>query len=85
MKKSFYLIFVITFLLGITIITLKAQADPTLAYVSNESDDKVRVIDTVTNSVVATVSVGNTPEGVAVTPDGLRAYVANNNTTTIFM
>jgi YVTN family beta-propeller protein len=39
----------------------------------------VSVIDTTTNppSVVATVLVGNTPEGVAVTPDGKHVYVTN--------
>jgi YVTN family beta-propeller protein len=37
------------------------------------------VIDTATTppSVVATVPVGTSPQGVAVTPDGNHAYVAN--------
>ena len=35
------------------------------------------MIDTATNTVVATVAVGNGPEGVAVTPDGTKVYVAN--------
>jgi YVTN family beta-propeller protein len=35
------------------------------------------VIDTVTNTVVTTVTVGACPDGVAVTPDGKQAYVAN--------
>lgn len=33
--------------------------------------------------VVATVPVGNTPSSVAVTPDGMYAYVANNNNTSV--
>jgi YVTN family beta-propeller protein len=37
----------------------------------------VSVIDTVTNTVVATIQVGLAPNGVALTPDGKRAYVAN--------
>ncbi len=31
------------------------------------------------NTVVATIPVGNTPAGIAVTPNNLFAYVANNN------
>ena len=47
------------------------------AYVTNTDCDTVAVIDTVTNTVVATVPVGNGPFGLAITPDGMRAYVAN--------
>lgn len=32
-----------------------------------------------TNTVIATIGVGDTPAGIAVTPDSLFAYVANNN------
>ena len=35
------------------------------------------VIDTATNTVIATIPVGDTPCGVAVSPDGTRAYVTN--------
>ena len=31
------------------------------------------------NVVIATIEVGDTPAGIAVTPDSLFAYVANNN------
>ena len=31
------------------------------------------------NTVVATINVGVTPTGIAITPDNLFAYVANNN------
>jgi YVTN family beta-propeller protein len=37
----------------------------------------VSVINTATNTVVATIPVGVSPSGVAVTPDGTRAYVTN--------
>jgi len=37
----------------------------------------VPVIDTATNNVVATATAGNTPYGVAITPDGTRVYVTN--------
>ena len=39
----------------------------------------VSVIQTSSNAVVATVTVGNTPNGVAITPNGNYAYVANNS------
>ncbi len=35
------------------------------------------VLDTAAGTVVATVPVGAGPEGVAVTPDGARAFVSN--------
>jgi YVTN family beta-propeller protein len=54
-----------------------AEATP-FAYVVNESDGTVSVMDTTTNKVVATVTVGGSPTGVAVTPDGKHVYVANN-------
>ena len=47
------------------------------AYVTNSSSDTVSVIDTNANSVIATISVGNEPFGVAVTSDGRRVYIAN--------
>jgi YVTN family beta-propeller protein len=37
----------------------------------------VSVIDTNTNTVSATIPVGNGPEGLAVTADGKKIYVAN--------
>jgi YVTN family beta-propeller protein len=47
------------------------------AYVTNSASDTVSVIDTATNTVVATIAVGDNPQGVAVSPDGTRAYVTN--------
>jgi len=43
----------------------------------------VSVIDTSTNTVVATVEVGASPFGVAVSPDGTRVYVANESDDTV--
>jgi len=48
-----------------------------LAYVSNNGDNSVSVIDTSTNTAVATVEVGLWPDDVVVNPAGTRAYVAN--------
>jgi YVTN family beta-propeller protein len=43
----------------------------------------VAVIDTSTESVVATIPVGSNPSGVAFSPDGSRAYVANTFDATV--
>jgi YVTN family beta-propeller protein len=48
------------------------------AYITNNGGNTVSVIDTATNTVSATIQVGNRPYGVAVTPDGGKVYVANN-------
>jgi YVTN family beta-propeller protein len=53
-----------------------AAAGP-FAYIANSGSDDVSVIDTVTNTVVATIPVGDTPYGVGITPDFGRVYVAN--------
>ncbi|HVL06270.1 MAG TPA: beta-propeller fold lactonase family protein [Acidimicrobiales bacterium] len=60
-----------------------AAAAVTRAYVANQLSDTVSVIDTATNSVVATVAVGAGPSGVAARPDGSRVYVANATDDTI--
>ncbi len=44
-------------------------------YVTNGAGDSVSVIDTVTNTVTATITVGSMPAGIAV--HGGRLYVAN--------
>ena len=64
--------------MGVGLGTATAQAQ-TRAYVTNYVDNTVSVIDTATNTVVATVPVGVQPFGVAITPDGTRAYVADAN------
>jgi YVTN family beta-propeller protein len=43
----------------------------------------VSVIDTATDTVVATIPVGGAPWGVAVTPDGSTVYVADNSDVTV--
>jgi len=53
------------------------------AYVSNSADDTVSVINTSDNAVTATVDVGDTPWGVAVSPNEDYVYVANNLDATV--
>jgi len=55
-----------------------APATAQQAYITNAGDGTVSVINTATDTVVATVTVGTAPIGVAVSPDGLKVYVANS-------
>ena len=43
------------------------------------------MIDTATNTVIATIPVGSSPLGVAVTPDGRKVYVANSGSNNVFV
>jgi YVTN family beta-propeller protein len=48
------------------------------AYITNEIDGTVSVINPATNGVIGgPIAVGTMPEGVAVTPDGSKVYVTN--------
>jgi YVTN family beta-propeller protein/probable HAF family extracellular repeat protein len=60
------------------ITALPAHAAP-FAYVANASSNNVSVIDTATHTVTATLTVGATPDGVAITPNGAFAYVTNRD------
>lgn len=53
-----------------------------LAYVTNLGNpdapgNTVSVIETATDTVIATITVGNIPIGIAITPNGKRVYVVN--------
>src|SRR5256884_147552 len=50
------------------------------AYVPTHKSNSVSVINTVTQTTVATIPVGTNPWGVAVTPNGAFAYVTNQAT-----
>lgn len=52
-----------------------ALPDGSRVYVTNQNAGTVTEIDTNTNTVSATITVGVFPVGVAVTPDGARVYV----------
>ena len=75
-SKETRLIAILAFLLAWAFGCFPAQAQ-SFAYVANEASDNVSVINTATNTVVATVTVGNAPFGVAITPDGAFAHVTN--------
>jgi YVTN family beta-propeller protein len=57
--------------------SLSAAAAGSRAYVTNNVDNTVSVIDMATNTVTATIAVGSNPGEVAVSADGSHAYVTN--------
>lgn len=50
----------------------------TLAYVPNMNDNNISVIDTSTNRVIDTITVGAGPAGITTNPLGTRVYVVNH-------
>jgi len=68
--------------LGFALIATPSVGEP-FAYVTNSGSNTVSVIDTATNSVLATIAVETQPMGIAVTPDGKRLYVANKASNSI--
>jgi outer membrane autotransporter protein len=59
------------------------RGDESLAYITNFSSNTVSVINTATNTAVATIPVGDFPQLIAISPDGTRAYVANQGSNTV--
>jgi YVTN family beta-propeller protein len=53
------------------------------AYVTNFGNNTVTIIDTSSQSVVGTITVGIGPQGIAVSTDGLNGYTANQTARTI--
>jgi YVTN family beta-propeller protein/autotransporter-associated beta strand protein len=66
----------------ITSTTALAQVT-SYAFVPNAGSDTVTVADLSTNTVVATVAVGDDPRATAFTPDGRLVYVVNKNDSTV--
>lgn len=58
---------------------------PTLprAYVAELAGNRVRVIDTTTETIVGTITGFDQPDGVACTPDGQYLLVCNSGNTTV--
>jgi YVTN family beta-propeller protein len=58
--------------------------DGSRVYVANNSfPNSVSEIDTATNTISATIPIGNGSVGVAVKPDGSKVYVANEGADTV--
>jgi YVTN family beta-propeller protein len=75
MKKT-GLIFSGILVLLLIFVSSTASALP-FAYVTNSGSNTVSVIDAATNTVTATVDIGDVSDGVAISPDGTKVYVAN--------
>src|SRR5271170_6734249 len=50
-----------------------------LFYVTNLDSNNVSVINTATNTVIATIPVGDGPTYLSITPDNTLIYVSNQN------
>ena len=57
--------------------------DGTRIYAPNRFSNNVSVIDTATNTVIATIPAGTFPVNAAVTPNGSRVYVSNNSSNNV--
>jgi YVTN family beta-propeller protein len=68
-NKLFLSCVCLVLLLGMALLGVQSQAQ-TFSYMTNDGSSSVSVIDTVSNTVTATVAVGIFPQGVAITPDG---------------
>jgi gliding motility-associated-like protein len=54
-----------------------------LAYIPNTASNNVSVINTVSNTVIATIPVGKNPHGIAAGPGGNYVYIANGLSNTV--
>lgn len=68
--------FIIWLLFSALILAAPLHAAPSL-FISNYGSNTVSAINTVSNTVTATIPVGASPYGLAVNPAGTRAYVTN--------
>jgi YVTN family beta-propeller protein len=80
MKKGIWFIVLISLLSLMLCSNVWAQP---FAYITNYGNNTISVIDTLTDTVVATVAVGNDPVGVAVNPAGTRVYVTNRTSSNV--
>ena len=62
---------------SLALLLSSTSAVAALAYIGNARDKAISVIDTATNSVVATISLPVNVSGIAVSSDGKRVYAAN--------
>src|SRR6476659_4556151 len=74
---------VVTLALFLAVFGASAALAQTRGYVTNGGANRVSVIDTATNTVVATTPVGTSPDGIAVTPNGAFVYVTNAGSNTV--
>jgi len=58
-------------------IEMVISPDGGLLYVVCQDSDELRIVDTQSAKVVASVAVGHVPRGITISPDGRRLYVTN--------
>ena len=68
-----------------TIVDMLADPQRDRAYLLRQDTNEVLVYDTVQEKVVSRFRTGNTPVGMAITPDGRRLLVGNDNSSLINM
>ena len=73
--------------IGVAPYAAAVRGDQAFAYVTLPGDSAIKVIDTSSQSVVQTVSLGlnHVPLGVAVSPDGTKVYVADALADSVFV
>lgn len=54
------------------------SSDGSRVYMANNGVNTVTVISTATNTIMATINVGNGPAGIVISPDGKYVYVTNS-------
>lgn len=70
------------FPLAVAMLTTGPQKDR-IAYVTNERDDEVSVVDLVRKQVVRTIHTGANPNGLVLSPDQTKLYVSNYGSDTV--
>ncbi len=65
------------------LIGFAARTDGKKVYVTNAYDNTVSVIDTATQTIVATLPTGSYPQGIALNVTGTQAYVANSGSSNV--
>ena len=77
LASTFLLFFLINFSFTESISASQSDLSVEYAYVPNKETNVVSVINITTNSVIATLTVGNIPNGIAINQDGSKVYVTN--------
>ena len=67
----------------VAIVGLSTPAIASLAYVSNEKDNTLSIIDTETQEVVETIDVGQRPRGILLSKDHTKLYICASDDDTV--
>ena len=67
----------------VAIVGLSTPAMASLAYVSNEKDNTLSIIDTETQEVVETIDVGQRPRGILLSKDHTKLYICASDDDTV--